>query len=81
MKARHVFATKRIPKEFGKYAENNSSKIVACIRTSASTGLACIRAEIPKNVFPACVGFVPGCTVEVFLLTVRFFYLWWGSCK
>ena len=43
------------------YFKNNSSKIFSCIRASANTGPACIRAKINSpRLFPACIGFVPG---------------------
>ena len=34
----------------------------SCIRASANTGPACIRTEVPQEIFPACIGFVPGGT-------------------
>ena len=44
-------------------AENDPSKIFSCIRASANTGPACIRAKINSpRIFPACIGFVPGGT-------------------
>ena len=50
------------PQEFGKYAENNPSKIFSCIRMSVNTAPACIRAknkipqEIVQRVLVLCGG-------------------------
>ena len=50
------------------YFKNNSSKIFSCICASANTGPTCILAKlIPQDVFPACIGFVPGGNVNVIL--------------
>ena len=82
IQARHGDAPKNnFPQEFGQYAENDSSKIFSYIRASANTGPACIREKklIPRDFFPACIGFVPGgikAKVDAaFLLTVRSFLL------
>ena len=49
------------PQEFGEYAENDPSNIFSCICASANTAPACIHTKlIPQEMFPACVGFVPG---------------------
>ena len=42
------------PKNLAQYSGNTSSKIFSCIRTSANTGPACIRAKINSPIiFPA----------------------------
>ena len=49
------------PKNLAKYSGNTSSIIFSCIRASANTGPACIRAKIDSpRICPACIGFVPG---------------------
>ena len=35
-----------IPQEFGQYADNDPAKKLSCIRASANTGPACIRAKL-----------------------------------
>ena len=56
------------PHESSYSAENDPSKIFSCIRASANTGPACIRAKIiPPEFLPACIGFVPGGIFQVVL--------------
>ena len=62
IQARHVFArTEPIPQAFGKIFLKYLPKRFSCVRTSANTGPACIRAENQfSKIFPACIGFLPG---------------------
>ena len=52
---------KRAGKGANTYSKRNSLRVFSCIRVSANTGPACL---LPKNkflnIFPACIGFVPG---------------------
>ena len=61
-------------KNLAQYSGNTSSKIFSCIRASANTGPACIRAKMNSpRIFPAYIGFVPGgiaVTVDVTLLNL-----------
>ena len=52
---RGMICTETNSQEFGKYVENNCSKILSCIRASASTGPACIRAKINSSRMFSCM--------------------------